>query len=116
MAKSQINLDNLSVEDLNQLIQDAKAKQAEKQESAKAALIEEMTAKAAALGMSLDALMGKQAAPRTNLRKPRGDAGKPVAAKFRSPEGETWSGRGRMPTWLTRAMAEGKTKEDFAVR
>ena len=115
MAKSQINLDELSVEDLNQLIQDAKAKLAEKQEGARAALIEEMTAKAAALGMSLDALIGKQAAPRTNVRKLRGDAGKPIAAKFRSPDGETWSGRGRMPNWLTRATTEGKTKEDFAV-
>lgn len=115
MAKSQIKLDELSVEDLNQLIQDAQAKLTEKQEGARAALIEEMTAKAAALGMSLEALVGKPAAPRTNVRKVRGDAGKPIAAKFRSPEGETWSGRGRMPNWLTRATAEGKTKEDFAV-
>ena len=115
MAKSPIDLDNLSAEELTQLIRDAEAKRSEKQEGARAALIEEMTAKAAQLGMSLEALLGKQAAPRTNVRKVRGDAGKPVAAKFRSPEGETWTGRGRMPNWLTRATAEGKSKEDFAV-
>ena len=115
MAKSTIDLDNLSTEELTQLIQDAEAKRAEKQEGARTALIEEMTAKAAALGMSLDALIGKQVAPRSNVRKVRGDTGKPIAAKFRSPDGETWSGRGRMPKWLTRATVEGKTKEDFAV-
>ncbi|MBI0539073.1 H-NS histone family protein [Roseomonas sp. KE2513] len=115
MAKSSIDLDNLSAEELTQLIQQAEAKRDEKQEGARAALIEEMTARAAALGMSLDALIGKQGAPRTNIRKVRGDTGKSIAAKFRSPDGETWSGRGRMPKWLTRATAEGKTKEDFAV-
>lgn len=115
MPKSQIDLDSLSVEDLTQLIQEAEAKRAEKQEGAKAALIEEMTAKAAALGMSLDALMGKQSAPRTNVRKVRGDAGKPVAVKYRGPNDATWTGRGRMPKWLTEAIERGKGKEEFAV-
>ena len=115
MAKSNVDLEHLSAAELTQLIQQAEAKRAEKQEGARTALIEEMNAKAAALGMSLDALIGKQPAPRTNVRKLRGDAGKPIAAKFRSPDGETWSGRGRMPKWLTRATAEGKSKEDFAV-
>jgi len=115
MSKSQINLDSLSVEDLSQLIQEAEAKLAEKRESAKAALIEEMTAKAAALGMSLDALLGKQAAPRTNVRKVRGDAGKSVAVKYRGPNDATWTGRGRMPKWLTEAIEHGKSKEEFAV-
>ena len=115
MTKSTIDLDSLSAEQLTQLIQDAEVKRAEKQEGARAALIEEMTTKAAALGMSLEALVGKQAAPRTNVRKVRGDAGKSIAAKFRSPDGETWSGRGRMPKWLTQAVSEGKSKEEFAV-
>lgn len=115
MQKSQIDLDNLSVEDLSRLIQEAEAKRAEKQEGAKTALIEEMTAKAAQLGLSLDALIGKQTAPRTNVRKPRADTGKPVAVKFRGPDDATWSGRGRMPKWLTEAIERGKSKEDFAV-
>ena len=115
MAKSPINLDDLSIEDLTQLIQDAEAKRTEKQEGAKAALVEEMTAKAAQLGLSLEALVGKQAAPHTNVRKPRFDAGKPVPVKFRGPDEATWSGRGRMPKWLSEAIERGKSKEDFAV-
>jgi len=115
VPKSQINLDSLSVEDPSHLIQEAEAKRTEKQEGAKAALIEEMTVKAAELGLSLDALLGNQAQSKTNVRKVRGNKGQQVAAKFRNPEGETWSGRGRMPRWLTKSIDEGKSKEDFAV-
>lgn len=115
MVKSPINLESLSFEELNQLIQEAQAKRSEKQEGAKAALLEEMTGKAAQLGLSLEALMGRQAAPKTNVRKVRGDVGKPVAVKFRGPDDATWTGRGRMPRWLTEAIERGKSKEDFAV-
>jgi DNA-binding protein H-NS len=40
----------------------------------------------------------------------------PVAAKFRGPNGETWSGRGLTPRWLTALVAEGKSKDEFAVK
>lgn len=39
-----------------------------------------------------------------------------VAAKYRGPNGETWSGRGLTPRWLTALVAQGKTKEDFAIK
>jgi DNA-binding protein H-NS len=39
-----------------------------------------------------------------------------VAAKYRGPSGETWSGRGLTPRWLTALVAQGKAKEDFAVK
>lgn len=113
---SKIKLDGLSVEELTGLIRDAETKRAEKQEAAKSALLEEMTSKAAALGMSLDALIGKPAAPRTNVRKVRADAGTPVPVKFRGPDDATWTGRGRMPRWLADAIGRGKAKEDFAVK
>ena len=114
MAKSDINLDALSVPELNQLIEDARAALEGKKQGAKAQLIEEMRQKAAQLGLELGDLLDKPG-PRTNVRKPRSDAGKAVAAKYRSPEGETWTGRGRMPRWLTEALHHGKAKEDFAV-
>jgi DNA-binding protein H-NS len=35
-------------------------------------------------------------------------------AKYRGPNGETWSGgRGRKPRWVTEALAKGKKLEDF---
>jgi DNA-binding protein H-NS len=39
-----------------------------------------------------------------------------VAAKFRGPNGETWSGRGLSPRWLTALLAQGRTKEEFAIK
>ncbi|NBW78936.1 MAG: H-NS histone family protein [Betaproteobacteria bacterium] len=43
-------------------------------------------------------------------------AGIPVQAKFKGPNGETWSGRGLMPKWLSTLVASGRTKEDFAIQ
>jgi DNA-binding protein H-NS len=40
---------------------------------------------------------------------------KPVEAKYRSPNGESWSGRGLMPKWMQALVAEGKSKQDFAI-
>lgn len=43
--------------------------------------------------------------------------GAPTAAKYRGPNGETWSGgRGRKPGWVTKALKDGKNLEDFAVK
>ncbi len=38
-----------------------------------------------------------------------------VAAKFRGPNGETWSGRGLTPRWLAGLLAEGRQKEEFVI-
>lgn len=43
-------------------------------------------------------------------------AGTVVAAKFRGPNGESWSGRGLMPRWLSALVAQGQAKENFAVK
>jgi len=39
-----------------------------------------------------------------------------VAAKFRGPNGETWSGRGLSPRWLTALVAQGHSKDEFAIK
>ncbi len=42
--------------------------------------------------------------------------GKKVAPKFRDPEtGNTWSGRGLQPKWLSAAIAAGKTLADYGI-
>ena len=51
-----------------------------------------------------------------SAKTPSGKTGKTVAAKYRDPtSGATWSGRGLTPKWLTARLAEGKTKEEFAL-
>ena len=42
--------------------------------------------------------------------------GKPVAAKFRGPNGETWSGRGLSPRWLVLLVEQGASRDDFAIK
>ncbi len=39
-----------------------------------------------------------------------------IAAKFRGPNGETWSGRGLSPRWLTALLAQGHSKDEFAIK
>jgi DNA-binding protein H-NS len=43
-------------------------------------------------------------------------AGSKVAPKYRDPAtGATWTGRGLKPKWMTTAISEGKTLNDFAI-
>jgi DNA-binding protein H-NS len=47
----------------------------------------------------------------------RGSAlkGKKVPAKYRSPAGDTWAGRGAKPRWLVAAIKGGKKLDDFLI-
>ena len=40
---------------------------------------------------------------------------KKIAPKYRGPDGGTWTGRGMTPRWLTGALKDGKTLEDFLI-
>ena len=51
----------------------------------------------------------KKAVERTQSRRP-------VAPKYRHPEsGDTWTGRGRAPRWLTAAEKDGASREQFLI-
>jgi DNA-binding protein H-NS len=52
----------------------------------------------------------------TRARKPRDDIGAKQAAKYRGPNGEEWSGRGRTPDWLAALEAEGRGREEFLIQ
>ena len=39
-----------------------------------------------------------------------------VPAKYRGPEGQTWSGRGLTPRWLKSLLDLGRQKEEFLVK
>lgn len=93
--------------------------------------VQEILAKMAAFGISLKDLKpgksansGRRKAAKTSLgasKKPPAKrrsktAGAVVAAKFKGPNGETWSGRGLTPRWLSALVASGRTKEEFAVK
>ena len=59
----------------------------------------------------------RQPAPVAGKRaKPGANAGKKVPPKYRNPAtGDTWSGRGLKPKWLTAALNAGRSLSDFAL-
>ncbi len=123
-----VDLDRMTVQQLTALIAAAEAKRRDKLEDARAALRAEMERRAAELGISADDLFSTagQRAPaeqavgkngkRTRTRKPRDDTGAKRAAKYRGPNGEEWSGRGRTPNWLAALEAEGRGREEFLIQ
>jgi DNA-binding protein H-NS len=84
-------------------------KRLEHLEEAKNAVLEEMRGKLAELGLILE-----EALPQSG-RKSRSDAGRPLPVRYRSPTGETWSGRGYPPRWVTQLESEGRNREEFRV-
>jgi DNA-binding protein H-NS len=91
--------------------------------------VQDIRAKMSAFGITLKDLQpGKSAKGRARKsaapvagKKPRAKAagnktGAVVAAKYRGPNGEVWTGRGLMPRWLAALVAQGKTKADFAIK
>jgi DNA-binding protein H-NS len=73
---------------------------------AKAALLEEVRGKASELGLSLNDVFPTRRA-RTSKRS--------VSVKYRSPDGETWSGRGHAPLWLRQLELQGHSREEYKV-
>ncbi len=51
---------------------------------------------------------GEEVAPGLKVRTP-------VPVKYRGPAGQTWSGRGRAPTWLVALEGQGRNKDEFLV-
>lgn len=115
------SLDGMSVPDLTALIEAAERKRQEKLASAKQELVDEFRARAAELGLSMDALLPQRqqraepAQASSSGRKQRSDAGVSRPAKYRGPNGEEWSGRGRTPRWMSVLEAEGRGRESFAI-
>lgn len=73
--------------------------------------VKEIQAKMAAYGITVADLQSSKAV-KSVARKA---AANPAPAKYRGPNGETWSGRGLMPRWLSALVAQGQSKEAFAV-
>ena len=116
-----VDLDRMSVQQLMALIAAAEAKRRDKLEDARAALRSEMERKAAELGIAPGDVLSwlRQQMPvdkGARARKPRSDIGIRRAAKYRGPNGEEWSGRGRMPKWLAALEAEGRNREELLIQ
>jgi DNA-binding protein H-NS len=102
------DLEKMSYAELAKMQADIGRLKIEKQSSERTALKAKLAAIATDAGFDLHELFSKG-------RKAMGT----VAVKFRDPKNpeNTWTGRGRMPRWMTAATKGGKAKkEDFLIK
>ena len=101
----------LPIENIDAIIQTAQDCQRTKRQEAKENLLAEIREKAAKAGISLDELF-TSASPAASRRRGNGTHQK---VKYRSPTGDTWSGRGKSPKWLQTLETEGRKREESRV-
>jgi len=91
------------------------------QKQNRTAVLAQLREQMAAYGITAEEL----SRPAPKIRSPKVPAPSPskgkkptptLAAKYRGPEGQVWSGRGPTPKWFSALLVEGKTREDFLVR
>ena len=123
-CRCRVKLDTLSSEERIQLIEEicetltpqelrtirdvVEQMRQRKLEDAKAALLEEVKGKASELGLSLNDVFPTRRQKKTMAKAQ-------VQVKYRSPDGETWSGRGHAPLWLRQLELQGHKREEFSV-
>jgi DNA-binding protein H-NS len=101
-------LERLTPARYGEVIEAVETRRRTKQAEVKETLLTEFRERAMQMGLSFDALFG--------ARRTRSDAGQPLTPRYRGPSGETWSGRGRQPRWLTELEATGHQKEEFRIK
>ena len=103
-------MESMSVAELNVLISRATAVRDGKIGAERQAFIDRIRAEAEGLGLTMQDLM---TSPKPLKKTPTGR--EPAVVKYRHGE-QTWTGRGRLPTWLTAMEAEGHTRDEFLVK
>lgn len=108
-----VDLNGLSIADLEELIGDAKARIEVLKKQQFAELRKALEAQARNAGFDIYELF---AGGRGRAAPAAGDK-RVVAPKYRNPSNsaETWTGRGKQPHWVRNALAAGKTLEQLAI-
>jgi len=100
------------IKEREEQIAQLRAAAAKQREEEIGVVLQDLRRKIAEYGLSAKelGLTGKSVSPR------RRGAAAPTGPVYRGPNGETWVGgtRGRKPSWLSEALAQGKTLSDFA--
>jgi DNA-binding protein H-NS len=104
-------LPRLSVENLGRIGEAVRQLRQSKQEEARTTTRQSIEEQLQRSGLSLRDLF-PDLLPQPSRR--RGESG-PVPPKYQGPNGETWSGRGHEPRWLTALVATGRNKEEFLI-
>ena len=99
------NLDDLSLNELHELILEAQSKLEQKQNSMRKEVIAQIKALASSIGVTVEIIDAKS--KKTSA----------VSSKYRNPQNplQEWTGRGLAPKWLKEFLAAGQKKEDFLI-
>lgn len=102
-----LDLETMSLSDLKQLQKDLDKAITDFEERRRKEAIALLEATAAEHGFRLSELIGGKSPAPKKLHPP----------KYAHPDDRTrtWSGRGRQPTWLKDALAEGRALEDYLI-
>lgn len=109
-----IDLNHLSIQELEVLIESAVALIETKRTEARVNARAEIEKIAADAGVSVEELLGLSG----GRTKKAGGVKKPVADKYRNPKDhtQTWSGRGKRPRWLQEILDKGGRLENFLIK
>ena len=111
MSKSwirQIDLRGSTVDELKMLVADIEVEMERKREEDRGRFLREAQETAEKYGVSVDAFLNPAEGGRRKERAP---------AKYKNPNNskQTWTGKGRQPTWVKELVAEGATLEEMAI-
>lgn len=104
-----IDLDRMNLDELKTLQKDVMKMVSELEDRAKHEALAAVREKAHEMGFSLEELTGSAAKSKTGKIK--------GAVKYVHPDdaSKTWTGRGRRPDWIKKALAGGRSLEEFLV-
>lgn len=105
----EINLNDMSLDELKKLQTQINKAISSFEERRKQEVMAQLEAKAKEMGFTMAELLGKSAV--------KGKSRSAAAPKYAHPENPsvTWSGRGRKPGWVVEALAAGKSLDDLAI-
>jgi len=104
-----IDIRNLNHSQLTDLIERARARQAELAREKATKLRAKISAMVKAEGFAIEDVFGGSGGRRGTRRK--------VKPKYRNPadSSQTWTGRGKRPRWFSAALATGKREKDLLI-
>ena len=96
-------LDEMSVAELDALIEKARQVREDTRERRRKELKAEVESKLKSEGFQVTEVLGPRPRP------------EPMPAKYSDGNGQTWSGKGRMPGWLQERIEKGGSLERFLI-
>ena len=108
-------MDMLTAQELGAVREAADKKRAGKLKDARNAFLAEVREKAEQLDLSFEDIVEMESQSRSRSKRQSRERS-PVQVKYRTPDGEEWSGRGRAPVWLRDLEAAGHNREEYLVQ